>query len=77
MNIEMASRKNTRKATRKNTRKASRKASRKSTRKNTQAGGKRSEWTKKVMEVYRELKRKNPSARLGDAMREASRRYKH
>ena len=55
---------------------ASRKASasRKSTRK-AQAGGK-SDWNKKVMEVYRELKSKNPATRLGDAMREASRRYK-
>jgi hypothetical protein len=60
--------------TRKAHRKSSRKSSRKSTRK-AQAGG-ASAWNKKVMEVYRELKRKNPLTRLGDAMREASRRYK-
>lgn len=61
------------------TRKASRKANRKNTRK-TQAGGKKSrkmsDWNKKVMTVYRELKRKNPATRLGDAMKEASRRFK-
>jgi hypothetical protein len=70
-------RRNSRKASRRNnafSRKAQHKSSRKSTRK-AQAGGK-SDWNKKVMEVYRELKRKNPATRLGDAMREASRRYK-
>lgn len=51
-----------------------------------QAGGKRrktrkmskgaSNWNKKVMEVYRELKKKNPATKLGDAMRECSRRKK-
>jgi hypothetical protein len=28
-----------------------------------------SEWNKRVMAKYRELKAKNPSARLGDAMK--------
>jgi hypothetical protein len=60
----------------KNTRKATRKVA---SRKN-QAGGKKSrkmsEWNKKVMGVYREMKRKNPATRLGDAMKEASRRFK-
>lgn len=60
------------KATRKNMRKSSRKA----TRKTRKQGGGASAWNKKVMEVYRELKRKNPATRLGDAMREASRRSK-
>jgi hypothetical protein len=50
-----------------------------------QMGGKRktrkmskgaSNWNKKVMEVYRELKKKNPATKLGDAMRECSRRKK-
>ena len=49
------------------------------------AGGKRktrkvskgaSDWNKKVMEVYRELKKKNPATKLGDAMRECSKRKK-
>jgi len=35
-----------------------------------------SEWNKKVMEVYRELKKKNPATKLGDAMRECSKRKK-
>jgi hypothetical protein len=35
-----------------------------------------SDWNKKVMEVYRELKKKNPATRLGDAMRECSKRKK-
>jgi hypothetical protein len=33
-----------------------------------------SAWNKKVMEVYREMKRKNPNVKLGDAMKEAARR---
>ena len=32
-----------------------------------------SDWNKKVMEVYRELKKKNPATKLGDAMRAAKR----
>lgn len=60
----------TRKASRKTSRKASRtsRKSRKATRK--QAGGK-SEWLKKVMRVYKEMKAKNPNTRLGDAMKAA------
>jgi hypothetical protein len=53
-------------------------------RKQKQQGGKKtrkvskgaSDWNKKVMEVYRELKKKNPLTRLGDAMRECSKRKK-
>lgn len=33
-----------------------------------------SNWNKLVMEVYRELKKKNKDAKLGDAMREAAKR---
>jgi hypothetical protein len=65
-------------ATRKNMRKNSRKANRKSTRKSTrkaQAGGKRSEWLNKVMRVYKEMKAKNPSTRLGDAMKAAKKMH--
>lgn len=59
------------------TRRAHRKGSRKSSRKSTRKqGGGASEWNKKVMEVYREMKRKDPKTRLGDAMREASRRFR-
>lgn len=39
-------------------------------------GKKASNWNKLVMEVYRELKKKNPKTKLGDAMREAARRKK-
>jgi len=35
-----------------------------------------SDWNKKVMEVYHELKKKNPATKLGDAMRECSKRKK-
>lgn len=57
------------------TRKADRK-SKKGTRK--QCGGKRAptEWTKLVTAVYKELKAKNPNAKLGDAMKEAAKRRK-
>ncbi len=50
------------------------KSSRKQTRK--QDGGKRKQtpWMKKVMETYREMKKKNPNTRLGDAMKEAKKR---
>jgi hypothetical protein len=62
--------------TRKTHRKGSRKNTRKATRKTQKQGGGASAWNKKVMEVYREMKRKDPKTRLGDAMREASRRSK-
>ena len=35
-----------------------------------------SDWNKKVMEIYREMKKKNPSVKLGAAMKEASKRKK-
>jgi len=67
-NSRMASRKMTRKANRKTrTRKAStRKAS------SNQAGGKRSEWLKKVMRVYKDMKARDSSVKLGDAMKAAA-----
>lgn len=37
-------------------------------------GKKASSWNKLVMEVYRELKKKNSKTKLGDAMREAAKR---
>ena len=37
-------------------------------------GKKMSKWTALVKKIYGELKRKNPDAKLGDAMKEASRR---
>ena len=51
-----------------------RRASRKPTRK-ARKGSRRapSEWNKKVMKVYREMKARNPATRLGDAMRAAAR----
>jgi hypothetical protein len=64
-------RKASRKADRRAPRKASRKADRKATRKTTQKGGKRSEWLKKVMRVYKDMKARNPNVKLGDAMKAA------
>ena len=44
--------------------------------KNKSVGGKTrkapSEWNKKVMKIYYEMKEKNPATKLGDAMRHAS-----
>jgi hypothetical protein len=37
---------------------------------------KMSKWTMLVKQVYTELKKKNPDATLGDAMKEASKRNK-
>lgn len=31
-------------------------------------------WNEKVMKVYREMKKKNPATKLGDAMKEAKKR---
>jgi hypothetical protein len=53
------------------TRKTNRKTARKSTRKVNRKAG---EWTKFVTQVYREMNRKDKNAKLGDAMKEASRR---
>jgi hypothetical protein len=66
----MAKRNATRKASSKSSRKSSRKASRKSSRKG-------SDWNQAVMRVYKELKSKNPNTKLGEAMREASKRKKN
>ncbi len=35
---------------------------------------KQTPWMKKVMETYREMKKRNPNTRLGDAMKEAKKR---
>jgi hypothetical protein len=57
-------------------------ATRRSSRK-SQSGGKRktrklnkkaSQWTTFVKKIYMEMKKKNPSVKLGAAMKEASRR---
>jgi hypothetical protein len=32
------------------------------------------EWNKRVMEVYREMKKRNPATKLRDAMKEAKKR---
>ena len=59
-----------------NTRKADRKSKR-GTRK--QCGGSKrapTEWTRLVTATYKELKAKNPNAKLGDAMKEAAKRRK-
>jgi len=61
-------------STRKSSRKSSRKASRKSSGKASRKG---SDWNQAVMRVYKELKSKNPNTKLGDAMREASKRKKN
>jgi len=59
---------------------ANRKDTRKnSAKKNRQAGGKKTRklspalkaWNEKVMKKYREMKKKNPATRLGDAMKAA------
>jgi hypothetical protein len=48
------------------------------TRRNKSEGGKRkmskgaSAWHKQMMEVYRDMKKKDPSVKLGDAMRKAA-----
>jgi len=58
-------RKNRKAGSRKNRKAGSRKGSRKA-----------SNWAQSVKRVYEELKRKDRNAKLGDAMREASRRRK-
>ncbi len=72
----MATRKTSRKAERKAERKENvqmggRKAARKGTRK---LNKKASKWTDFVKKIYGEMKKKNPSVKLGAAMKEASRR---
>ena len=64
--------------TRKHTRKHSSK-SHKSHKAHKRHGTKKSgasDWNKKVMKVYHEMKAKNKDTKLGDAMRECSRRKK-
>jgi hypothetical protein len=61
-------------AKRSSTRKASRKASRKGTRK---LGRKASAWNELVMKKYREMKKRDPNTRLGDAMKAAKKERGH
>ena len=67
----MASRMMTRRMARKTARKTARKMTRKMTRK---MNPKAMKWTGFVKKVYQELKKKDPNAKLGDAMKEASKR---
>ena len=55
-----------------------RKANRKQNKTRKQSGGKRAhtEWTRLVTATYKEMKARNPAAKLGDAMKEAARRRK-
>jgi len=57
--------------TRRMARKTARKTARKMTRK---MNPKAMKWTGFVKKVYQELKKKDPNAKLGDAMKEASKR---
>ena len=45
---------------------------RKGSRKSRKLSKGASDWNRKVMEVYREMKRKDPNTRLGDAMKKAA-----
>jgi hypothetical protein len=60
------------------TRRVNRKGSKDSRKgkKGTRKARKGSDWSAAVKRVYGELKRKNSNAKLGDAMKEASRRKK-
>jgi len=53
---------------------ATRKAGRKGSKGTRKMGKKVSKWTNFVKKIYVEMKRKNPSVKLGAAMKEASRR---
>jgi len=61
-------------ATRKSGRKSGRKGSRKMSGGSRKVGKKMSKWTDFVKKIFKELKKKNKDAKLGDAMKEASRR---
>ena len=57
------------------TRKAKRSGTKRSGKKSTRKMGKKmSKWTDFVSKIFKELKKKNPDAKLGEAMKEASRR---
>lgn len=68
--VDMATRKNRRNSRKQEGGRRKRSGTRK-------LGRKASDWSAAVKRVYQELKRKNPSARLGDAMKEASKRKKN
>ena len=51
-----------------------RKGSRKMSGGSRKVGKKMSKWTAFVQKIFKELKKKNKDAKLGDAMKEASRR---
>jgi hypothetical protein len=53
---------------------ATRKAKRSGKKSTRKMGKKMSKWTAFVSKIFKELKKKNPDSKLGDAMKEASRR---
>jgi hypothetical protein len=55
-------------------RRGTRKAMRKGGKKTRKMNKKASQWTQFVSKIYREMKARNPAAKLKDAMKEASRR---
>ena len=57
-------------------RRNSRKGTRKASRKTVKSGRKGGDWAAAVKRVYGEMKRKNSTVTLGQAMKEASRRRK-
>ncbi len=68
-------------ATRRNKNKNKMEGGNKNKNKNKTEGGRRktrkvskgaSDWNKKVMEIYRKMKKSNPATKLGDAMKHAS-----
>ena len=63
-----------RKTAQRKTRKAMEGGKRKAGRKTRKLSPALKEWNKRVMEVYREMKKRNPSTKLRDAMKEAKKR---
>jgi hypothetical protein len=56
------------------TRRASRKSASRKNRKSSRKSRGMSDWNKRVMATYRQMKARNPNATLGDAMKAAARK---
>ena len=56
--------------------KSSKRSVKRSNKKSKSKSKKQTPWIKHVTNVYKEMKKKNPDAKLGDAMKEAKKTYK-
>ena len=64
------------KSSKKSVKRSNKRSTKKSTKKSKSKSKKPGAWNAHMMSVYREMKKKNPDTKLGDAMKAAKKTYK-